>query len=98
MIEACMLKEFLPYFNFLSSCDGEGQHLEGEASDEDRRQQHLYCRGGDGDFRQLLNGLSSDDLNGLKRMFEHGKQQNSKTLEKAIEWSKEFQNLVSVKE
>ena len=49
-------------------------------------------------FRQLLNGLSSDDLNGLKRMFEHGKQQNSKTLEKAIEWSKEFQNLVSVKE
>ena len=44
-------------------------------------------------FRQLLNGLSSDDLNGLKRMFEHGMQQNSKKLEKAIEWSKEIQNL-----
>ena len=49
-------------------------------------------------FRHLLNGLSSDDLTSLKKMFEHGKQQNTKKLEKAIEWSKEFQNLVSVKE
>ena len=37
MIEASTLEEFFTLLQLLIVLDGEGQHLEGEASDEDRR-------------------------------------------------------------